>query len=597
MSTAAAGSTTLERPATVAVVDGLDPALAAATDARGQAARRRAVLGLVAIAALGVAFALVEQDPGPAPVAHFALVRALADGTAEIGPGVTIDSAYIGGRYYANKAPGLAFALLPAYLGLRQLGLQPRASAAAGGGAYRHRLWELTLFGAVLPAVVLMLLMLVAVERLWPGYGPLTAILLGAGTLLLPFATLLFGHVLSATLGFAAFVVLLLERDRPTVWRAWLAGLLAGFAVVVEYPLAIVALVLAGYVASRSAAGRRLAAYAGGCLIGVLPLAAYNTWAFGSPTTMSYTNVIEAPSGTGPPTLGSGNSTGFYGVTFPDLRAALTLLLSEKGLFVVAPLCVVALCGLPLLWRAGRRAETIVCAAVPALFLTYNAAYFIPFGGQGPGPRFLVPALPFLALPLAATLRRSLPAALLLGLVSIGVMALATATAPLVTGADHALGDWSRHLRHGDLMASSLLGDGSPALVPAALLVVLALCLALAGLAPDRDALRPGLVAVLVVPAWIVTAVAAPKLLPADAAHGTRAGTLAVVCLVVAIAAGLALVARRGSVVAVGLAPLALLALPAVNTRQQLSLLVAAAALGLVAVLARPPRLRIPAPG
>lgn len=91
-----------------------------------------------------------------------------------------------------------------------------------------------TLDGAprVAPVDVLELPLLAAVERARPGFGAITATLLGASTLLLPSATLLFGHMLSATLGFAALVVLLLERERgPSAWRTSLAGALAGFAV------------------------------------------------------------------------------------------------------------------------------------------------------------------------------------------------------------------------------------------------------------------------------------------------------------------------------------------------------------------------------
>jgi hypothetical protein len=223
MSTTAAGSTALERPATIEHPGLLEPTGTPAVARR--VVTRSTALGLAAIAMLGIAFVLVQQDPGPTPVAHFALVRALSTGTAEIGPGVTIDSAYIDGKYFANKAPGLAFTLLPAYLGLKEVGLQRAAPGSGPGDGFARRLGELTLFGAVLPAVMLMLLMLVAVESVWPGYGSLTAILLGAGTMLLPFATLLFGHMLSATLGFAAFVLLLLERQRgPSAWRAGAAG-------------------------------------------------------------------------------------------------------------------------------------------------------------------------------------------------------------------------------------------------------------------------------------------------------------------------------------------------------------------------------------
>ncbi len=553
----------------------------------GAGALSRVGLGILAIAVLGVAFAVLEQEPGPTPVSQFALVRALSNGTAEIGPGVTIDSAYIDGRYFANKAPGLAFALVPPYLVLRAAGVQPEHPG--DGQVFRTSLRQLTLLGAVVPALALLLLMVVAVEWTVPGYGGLAAILLGAGTMLLPFATLLFGHMLAATLGFAAFVVLLRERRRePSVLLVALAGLLAGYAVVVEYPLGIVALVLAGYVASGARVRARLSAYLGACAVGVLPLALYNTWAFGSPTTMSYTNVLNAPSdGGGTPTLGGGNSTGFYGVSLPDARAALSLLLSEKGLFVVTPLCLAALLGLPALWRAGKRREAAVCTAVPALFLAYNASYYLPFGGQGPGPRFLVPALPFLALPLAAALARRLWPTLALGLVSVAVMALATATTPQITGADHSISDWARQLAHGKVAATVLPLDGRLGILAPGLLLALALGIAVASASPSRDALRPSPLVALIVAAWIVVAVAVPRLLPAEGAHGTRAGTLAAVFVVSALAAGVPLVARRGPKVAVALTPLVVLLLPAVQTRQNLALLVSVTALALVGVTSR----------
>lgn len=197
-----------------------------------QAPRARSAAA-IAFAALAVALGMVVQDSGPNQAAHFALVRSLASGTAEIDPRETIDAAYVDGRYYAAKAPGLAMFTLPWYLTLREAGLQDESPGTEQG--YRHRVWELNLFGSVLPMVVLLLLAYVAAERVAPGYGLPAAVLLGAGTLLLPFATLFFDHVLSATLGFAAFVLLMLEREsgRAAWWLA-AAGLLAGLAIVVE---------------------------------------------------------------------------------------------------------------------------------------------------------------------------------------------------------------------------------------------------------------------------------------------------------------------------------------------------------------------------
>ena len=70
------------------------------------------------------------------------------------------------------------------------------------------------------------------------------------------------------------------------------AGALAGLAIVVEFPLGIVAIALAVY------AGReRVLPYAVGA-VGVLPLALFNTWAFGSPLDLSYENAVIDPGAT-----------------------------------------------------------------------------------------------------------------------------------------------------------------------------------------------------------------------------------------------------------------------------------------------------------
>jgi hypothetical protein len=540
---------------------------------------------LAAIAALAFAYAVVVQPSGPNQAAHFALVRSLADGSAEIDPRETIDAAYIDGRFYAAKAPGLAMFTLPWYGVLRAVGLQDGTLATAAGQS--RRLWEVNLFGAVLPALALLLLVVVAVDRAVPGYGAPTAVLLGAGTLLLPFATLFFDHALAAALGFAAFVVLLRERDGPR--RTWLvaaAGALAGLAVVVEFPLALVGVVLAGYAASREGAVRRLAAYSGGALVGLIPLLVYNTWAFGSPFRLSYTNALLAPVGSGEPVVGA-NEEGLYGVGFPDPRTALSLLLSEKGLLIVAPLAIAALAGLPLLWRAGKRAETLVCGGVAAIFLTYNAAYYLPWGGQAPGPRFLVPALPFLALPLAMALRSRPLVVAGIGMVSVAVMTLATITDPL-TGEEHGIAAWWTLAGDSDLVDTIATRAGvDPAwlgALPFLLAVALACALGLS-LLPLRGRLRAeGPLLAGAIGAWALLAAVAPNLLPADEGHGSAEGTVAIVLVSALIAAALALALRYGPVVFVPALPALLLAMPMFDDRPRLALL-GIAVVAVVAVL------------
>jgi hypothetical protein len=112
---------------------------------------------------------------------------------------------------------------------------------------------------------------------------------------------------------------------------------------------------------------------------------------------------------------------GFFGIGRPTLHGAHLVFLDGKGLLVVSPVVVAAAAGLVLLWRRGLRAEAAVCSAVTLLFLFANMAYFEPYGGDSPGPRFFVPALPFLALGLVEAYHRWLVPTAVLAIWSVSV--------------------------------------------------------------------------------------------------------------------------------------------------------------------------------
>ena len=93
------------------------------------------------------------------------------------------------------------------------------------------------LWGNVLPGLLLLLLVWRVAERFEPGYGAAAAVALGLGTMVLPLSTLLFSHVFTAFLGFAAFALMLRERDGPPAPSLLaLAGLAMGYAVGVRVP-------------------------------------------------------------------------------------------------------------------------------------------------------------------------------------------------------------------------------------------------------------------------------------------------------------------------------------------------------------------------
>src|SRR5205085_11137390 len=223
---------------------------------------------------------------------------------------------------------------------------------------------SLSLWSVLLPALILLLLVRSVAERIEPGLGTATAAALGLATLVLPFTGLFFAHVLSALLGFAAFALLWRERERPPrLALLAAAGVLAGFAVTTEYPLALAGAVLGVYAIARARPVRRGLAYAAGVAVGVAPLLAYNWWAFGSPTHVSYGDA----SGTG----GAAHPPAFFGVSAPRPRVALELLLSSRGLVVLGPVIALGAAGAVLLYRRGLRAEALVVGAVAVAFLVY----------------------------------------------------------------------------------------------------------------------------------------------------------------------------------------------------------------------------------
>lgn len=417
---------------------------------------------LAAAVALTFAYAWPEQPTGWNASAHLALVRSLGDGRATIDEyrSETGDVAWFEGHYYAAKAPGLALYSLPPWLLLEQI---PQI-----GDSRDRAVWALNFWACVLPAILIFLLVRAVGDRLAPGTGLISAIALGLGTMVLPFATMYFSHIPAAAAAFAAFAVLVRERDGPfRPWVVFAAGLLAGVAVVFEYPAVFIGIVLGGYLLAASPRLARGAAYAAGAVVGVLPLVVYHWVVYGSPLHTPYDDVVAVPGASGHDVVGP-NGEGFLGVTTPDFSDAVSLLFDDdRGLFVLSPLVLAGIVGLVLLWRAGRRAESLTCLTVGAVMLVYNSGYTPVFGGiwggGSPGPRLLLTSLPFLLLGVGVVFRRAPLAVVALLLASTAIFAAATVTYPRI--GEEGTGPWTwwdyvRDSTFVDTLATELSGPG-----------------------------------------------------------------------------------------------------------------------------------------
>lgn len=552
--------------------------------------RHRLALTLTVFA---FACAFVVQSPGWAQTSYMALSKALSQGTPQIDRWhwETHDISYVGGHYYSVKPPGLVLATLPLHRALDMAGAQAlahdaRIRAESGGGApwaartlpieqygfstaraiEARRViaddapitWALGLLGVLLPAVVLLVLVARAAERVAAGTGVATAIALGTGTLVLPFSTLYFSHVLSALLAFAAFMLVWGARDRqrareraradgdgagraPRQRSFALAGLLGGLAVVCEYPLAIAAGIVGLYALMPGAPGlvRRALAYGGGLAAGVAPLLAYQWWAFGSPLHLAYANAVSKTGRSGHAEIGL-NDDGFFGITLPRRDAALELLFSGRGLLTLAPVLVLAIAGVVALRRGRHRAEANTIAAIALAYFVYNAGYWLPLGGGSPGPRFLIPLLPFLALGLAVAWRRWPAVTLALTAISATTMVAATMSHPMIGVNDP--GVWVDRMASGVFQHSVLdlagIAHGLVAIAPFAIGIALALALGVSTLGRTELArgARPAAAAVV---AWAAAATLLPRplQLPTDGALVLIAAAALVGLLAVALAA------------------------------------------------------------
>jgi hypothetical protein len=417
--------------------------------------------------------------------AHYALVQSLADGTPRIDHHLNQsgDIAYTGGHYYAAKSPGLAVLSLPLYLAFDAAGsVTPTSPTSLGPpgarGIQEHALWQVNL---VVIACFFCLLLLVrwTVDACVPGVGLAVALMFGLGTMLLPLATVYFSHVPSATFGFAAFALLFRARLQPAGWAIATAGLLAGLAVFMEVTLAVVAACLGLYAIAGPPRLRRAVLYAGGLVVGVLPLAVYNWWAFGSPFQSGYSYAVKELGSSGHDVIGA-NASGFFGVTHPSLDALREILVSERGFFVLTPITLVALAGLLPLARRGYRTEAKLIGGTTLAMFFFNASYYLPMGGASPGPRFLTPLLPLLALPLAAALRVWPVVTILAAVASAFWMMAATVGEPILDPAE-APTAWVGHVVHGTDLAQSVFGIGRTAefafFVPVAFALLIGLLL------------------------------------------------------------------------------------------------------------------------
>lgn len=367
----------------------------------------------------GKSFALgwVDAHGARTPLApdappDFELLR--VDGAAASG-----DLAFARGHVHPNKAPGTSLAAAPGYsivLGLERLfGIDPDAAWILNVNEWLTGVFSVGLVAALGVVMFYRAALWLSAGR---GGGALFATVAFAfGTLYFPYATMLYEHDLVAVALLGAF---LLSFNAPSLPRLFGAGVCAGAAIVASYLSVVAAAILGVYVFWRSRKPRAVLAFAAGAIPPLAILGAYNLACFGRLLTTNYAweNPLFKEAGSGLIEL----------FAEPRWEVLITLLLSQtRGLFAGTPVLVLGVIGLVMMLRQPRvRAEGLLFTAMIAYVLVFNVTFKAWHGGWACGPRYLIPALPFLALPIAFIAPRA--AWVRHGILAISIAAMALAT-------------------------------------------------------------------------------------------------------------------------------------------------------------------------
>ncbi|WP_342658329.1 hypothetical protein NPJ82_03130 [Sphingomonas sp. NY01] len=333
----------------------------------------------------------------------FAAVAMVEDGSARIDAfaPMTIDKAVFDGHAYLDKAPGMTLMALPAvWIADRVTGERAadHTLAVYDPGFERYMRLRTRIAAATGPALLTAVAAVLLFDMALMVNGSAAAALFASlgyalGTPVWGWSTTIFGHAVVAAL----FVIAAWGGMRGGVRGLAVTGLALGWAVVVEYQAVLAGSVIALWAIWRARgeprAGRHVAVLIGAGMIALLPLLAYNLFAFGTVFRVGYSGVVGF----------EGMQQGLFGLTMPRMDVLKAILFSvRRGLIWVAPILALAVPGLCLLVE-GRRTRDIgiMAAGVVVIALLVNAAYVYWDGGNSTGPRHAMPLAGLAALGLA----------------------------------------------------------------------------------------------------------------------------------------------------------------------------------------------------
>jgi hypothetical protein len=345
----------------------------------------------------------------------------------------TADIITFHGHIYSVKAPGTSYTALIQWWVFTHLLKPMMASHEPLYWAFVTYLTTVFTTGLLIAAMCVVMFRFARFLGASEGRAAGIALILGLATIAFPYATELTGEPVAAVCVFTAFYLLATFETRPSLMRAFGGGFLAGWAVLNDYPVFLVAAAIGIYALFNLREWKYLVAFSAGAAVTVAVMLAYNWGAFGHPFFFSYQAFKAAPAEN---RQFPEQAVGFVGLTYPKIRILWNVLLDpQRGLFFCNPVLLLSIVGVGYFARLKQwRAEFVVTVYSFVVLILFNAAYGESIvswgGGTATGPRQIVASVPFMVLALAF-----LPAAFnwllgAIGALSAAIMLMATSTNP-----------------------------------------------------------------------------------------------------------------------------------------------------------------------
>lgn len=330
----------------------------------------------------------------------------------DISTDVNDDLSFYNGHYYSAKAIGVPLLGAPLYWFIRNF--TPLSETHPFSPLI---IYIIRLFVTTFPFILLGVIMFSFSRRMGRSQADSIGMVLAYsfGSLAFNHAMIFSGHQTAASFCFFSFALIFWLKFRAknnetsNSFYPLLAGLLAGIGALSDYTAMYIALILTLYIFFIPIPRHhKLLFILGGIPCAVL-LVFYNLNCFGSPFSFSYSHLTNE-------SFMLGVEKGLLGISFPRLDAISGILFSpSRGLFFIMPVFLYSIFGLfRMIKNKIFMPEAIVIIIIFLGYIFINGGFYGWHGGWTYGPRYLVPMLPFLAIPMVFAPLRSLWFALLL---------------------------------------------------------------------------------------------------------------------------------------------------------------------------------------